>query len=114
METIRCDAVLMSVRIRAGFRSLAQSGATLPYDTALQQHRPGEFSGVFAVKTHASMIRRARQDGRDAGAAAAAHSRGGHVGARYRAEVSARSHIRFPCSRTARARDFATSMKISR
>ena len=84
-ETIACDAVLMSVGFAPASGLLSQAGAVMQYDMALQQHLPVKLPpGVFAagrvngVYDHAAR----RQDGRDAGAEAAAHARGGHVGER--------------------------------
>ena len=91
-ETIACDAVLMSVGFAPAAGLLAQSGATLQYDVALQQHLPVKLPpGIFAAGRVNGVYDYAarRQDGRDAGAEAAAHARGGHEGAR---DLEAREH----------------------
>ena len=49
-ETIACDAVLMSVGFAPAAGLLAQSGATMQYDSALQQHLPVKLPpGIFAA-----------------------------------------------------------------
>jgi len=110
VETIACDAVLMSVGFAPASGLLSQSGAVMQYDMALQQHLPAKLPpGVFAagrvngVYDHAAR----RQDGRDAGAEAAAHARGGHVGPRAPRPESLRqvSHP-YPVFPHASARDF--------
>jgi sarcosine oxidase subunit alpha len=110
LETIACDAVLMSVGFAPAAGLLAQAGATLQYDNALQQHLPVKLPpGVFAAGRvngiHEYAAR--RQDGRDAGAESAAHARGGHEAARVRRPESSRqvSHP-YPVFPHPRARDF--------
>jgi len=109
-ETIACDAVIMSVGFAPAAGLLAQSGATWQYDAALQQHLPAKLpSGLYAagrvngVYDHAAR----RQDGRDAGAAAAAHSRGRHEGIRVAKPENSRqvSHP-YPVFAHPRGRDF--------
>ncbi|HEV7607910.1 MAG TPA: 2Fe-2S iron-sulfur cluster-binding protein [Steroidobacteraceae bacterium] len=109
-ETIACDAVLMSVGFAPAAGLLAQAGARLQYDTALQQHLPVKLpAGVFAAGRVNGIYDYAarRQDGRDAGAEAAAHARGGHEGARPPRPENARqpSHP-YPVFQAPRARDF--------
>ena len=110
METIACDALLMSVGFAPAAGLLAQSGATLQYDAALQQHLPAKLpAGVYAAGRVNGVYEYAerRQDGRDAGAEAAAHARGGHEGARIPAPESSRqvSHP-YPVFQHPRGRDF--------
>ena len=84
-ETIACDAVLMSVGFAPAAVLLAQAGVTWQFDAALQQHLPAKLPpGIFAAGRVNGVYDYAarRQDGRDAGAEAAAHARGGHEGAR--------------------------------
>ena len=84
-ETIDCDALLMSVGFAPASQLLLQSGATLAYDAALQQHVPGKLPpGIFAAGRVNGIhdLPARRQDGREAGIEAAAHARGAHVGAR--------------------------------
>jgi sarcosine oxidase, subunit alpha len=84
-ETVACDAVVMSVGFAPAAGLLAQSGATLQYDVALQQHLPVKLPpGIYATGRVNGIYDYAarRQDGRDAGAEAAAHARGAHEGAR--------------------------------
>jgi sarcosine oxidase, subunit alpha len=113
-ETIACDAVLMSVGFAPAAGLLAQAGATMQYDAALQQHLPlklpagihaaGRVNGVYEYAAR-------RQDGRDAGAEAGAHARGVHQGvnegARVRRPGSARqvSHP-YPVFAHPRGREF--------
>ncbi|MEO8017990.1 MAG: 2Fe-2S iron-sulfur cluster-binding protein [Pseudomonadota bacterium] len=110
LETIACDAVLMSVGFAPAAALLAQAGATLPYDVALQQHLPVKLpAGVFAAGRVNGIYDYAarRQDGRDAGAEAAAHARGGHQGARIpRPENSRQVSHPYPVFQHPRARDF--------
>jgi sarcosine oxidase subunit alpha len=109
-ETIACDAVLMSVGFAPASGLLAQSGATWQYDVALQQHVPVKLPpGVYAAGRVNGIYDYAarRQDGRDAGAEAAAHARGGHEGVRVSKPESSRqvSHP-FPVFAHPRGRDF--------
>jgi sarcosine oxidase subunit alpha len=109
-ETIACDAVLMSVGFAPAAGLLAQSGATLQYDAALQQHLPVKLPpGIYAAGRVNGVYEYAarRQDGRDAGAQAAAHVRGGHEDARVSKPESTRqvSHP-YPVFAHPRARDF--------
>ncbi len=109
-ETIACDAVLMSVGFAPAAGLLAQSGATLEYDSALQQHLPVKLPpGIYAAGRVNGVYEYAarRQDGRDAGAEAAAHARGGHEGARISKPEDARqvSHP-YPVFPHPRGRDF--------
>ena len=109
-ETIKCDAVLMSVGFAPASGLLSQAGAVLQYDMALQQHVPvklppgffaaGRVSGIYDCAAR-------RQDGRDAGAEAAAYARGGHLGPRASRPESTRqvSHP-YPVFPHASARDF--------
>jgi sarcosine oxidase subunit alpha len=110
METIRCDAVLMSVGFAPAAGLLAQAGATLQYDAAQQQHVPVKLPpGVFAAGRVNGVYEYAsrRQDGRDAGAEAAAHARGAHVGPRSpRPEGSRQVSHPYPVFQHPRARDF--------
>jgi sarcosine oxidase subunit alpha len=92
-ETIACDAVLMSVGFAPASGLLSQAGAVMQYDMALQQHLPTKLPpGVFAAGRVNGIYDYAarRQDGRDAGAEAAAFARGGHVGTRAPRPESAR------------------------
>jgi len=92
-ETFACDAVLMSVGFAPAAGLLAQSGATLHYDAALQQHLPLKLPhGIYATGRVNGIYEYAarRQDGRDAGAEAAAHARGAPQGARVARPESAR------------------------
>ena len=118
-ETIACDAVLMSVGFAPASGLLSQAGAVMQYDMALQQHLPAKLPpGVFAagrvngVYDHAAR----RQDGRDAGAEAAAHARGGHVGERASAAEStrARCRIRIRYFRIRRRETSSISTRTSR
>jgi sarcosine oxidase, subunit alpha len=109
-ETIACDAVLMSVGFAPAAGLLAQSGATWQYDAALQQHLPAKLPpGIFAAGRVNGVYDDAarRQDGRDAGAEAAAHARGGHEGVRALKSESTRqvSHP-YPVFAHPRGRDF--------
>ena len=90
----------MSVGFAPAGQLLSQAGATFDYDTAAQQHVPvklppgvfaaGRVNGVFELGAR-------RQDGREAGVAAAAHARGGARGApRVRAHRSTRARSRIP------------------
>ena len=109
-ETIECDALLMSVGFAPASQLLLQSGATLRYDAALQQHLPAKLPpGIFAAGRVNAVYDCAarRQDGRDAGVEAAAHARGGHVGVL----VPRVSHERqvshpYPVFQHAKAKDF--------
>ena len=109
-ETIACDAVLVSVGFAPASGLLAQSGATWQYDAALQQHLPAKLPpGIFAAGRVNGVYDYAarRQDGRDAGAEAAAHARGGHEGMRALKPESIRqvSHP-YPVFAHPRGRDF--------
>jgi sarcosine oxidase subunit alpha len=109
-ETITCDAVLMSVGFAPASGLLSQSGAVMQYDMAVQQHLPVKLPpGVFAAGRVNGIYDYAarRQDGRDAGAEAAAHARGGHEGTRASRPESTRqvSHP-YPVFPHASARDF--------
>jgi sarcosine oxidase subunit alpha len=84
-ESIVCDAILMSVGFAPAAQLLAQSGATLRYDAALQQHLPDRLPrGVFAAGRVNGVydFGARKQDGREAGTEAAAHARGAHEGPR--------------------------------
>jgi sarcosine oxidase subunit alpha len=110
IETIACDAVLMSVGFAPASGLLSQAGGLMHYDMALQQHLPSKLPpGVFAAGRVNGVYDQAarRQDGRDAGAEAAAHARGGHVGPRAARPESARqvSHP-YPVFPHPSARDF--------
>ena len=110
IETVACDAVLMSVGFAPASGLLSQAGAVMQYDMALQQHLPVQLPpGVFAAGRVNGIYDSAarRQDGRDAGAEAAAHARGGHVGPRAPRPESARqvSHP-YPIFAHSSARDF--------
>jgi sarcosine oxidase subunit alpha len=109
-ETFACDAVLMSVGFAPAAGLLSQSGATLKYDVALQQHLPLKLPpGIFATGRLNGIYEYAarRQDGRDAGAEAAAHARGAHEGARVPHPESSRqvSHP-YPVFAHPRGREF--------
>ena len=109
-ETIACDAVLMSVGFAPAAGLLAQSGVTWQYDVALQQHLPVKLPpGIFAAGRVNGVYDYAarRQDGRDAGAEAAAHARGGHEGVRVLKPESTRqvSHP-YPVFAHPRGREF--------
>ncbi len=109
-ETLECDALLMSLGFAPANQLLLQSGATLSYDAALQQHLPaklppgvfvaGRVNGVYDFATR-------RQDGREAGVEAAAFARGGHVGVLgVRATHSRQVSHPYPVFQHPRARDF--------
>jgi sarcosine oxidase subunit alpha len=109
-ETIACDAVLMSVGFAPASALLSQSGAAMRYDMALQQHVPGALPpGIFAAGRVNGIYEYAarRQDGRDAGAEAAAFARGGHVGVRVsRPDGSRQVSHPYPVYPHPSARDF--------
>ncbi|HEY6123012.1 MAG TPA: 2Fe-2S iron-sulfur cluster-binding protein, partial [Steroidobacteraceae bacterium] len=109
-ETIACDAVIMSVGFAPASGLLSQAGALMHYDMALQQHVPDRLPpGIFAAGRVNGIYDYAarRQDGRDAGAEAAAFARGGHVGSRVSRPDSVRqvSHP-YPVFTHPAARDF--------
>jgi sarcosine oxidase, subunit alpha len=109
-ESIECDAVLMSVGFAPAAQLLAQSGATLRYDAALQQHLPATLpSGVFAAGRVNGVYDYAarKQDGREAGTEAAAHARGAHEGPRAsRTEHERQVSHPYPVYTHPRAKDF--------
>jgi sarcosine oxidase subunit alpha len=81
-ENIPCDAVLMSVGFAPASGLLSQAGAVMQFDVALQQYVPIKLPpGIFAAGRVNGVYELAarRQDGRDAGAEAAAYARGDHV-----------------------------------
>ena len=104
--------VLMSVGFAPAAGCWRRPGATLQYDAALQQHLPVKLPpGMFAAGRVNGVYDYAarRQDGRDAGAEAAAHARGGHAGrARLRRPESIAPGVASVsrCSRTRARRDF--------
>jgi sarcosine oxidase, subunit alpha len=78
-EDIACDALLMSVGFAPAFALLAQSGARIEFDEALQQHVPAQLpDGIFAAgRLNGVYDYEARvADGRTAGGAAAASACG--------------------------------------
>jgi len=78
-ETLDCDALLMSVGFAPAAQLLAQSGAGFEYDVRLQQHRAAKLPpGLFAAGSVNGVYDPAarRQDGTEAGLAAAACARG--------------------------------------
>jgi sarcosine oxidase subunit alpha len=109
-ETIACDAVLMSVGFAPASGLLSQAGAVMQYDMTLQQHLPVKLpAGVFAAGrvngVHDYAAR--RQDGRDAGAEAAAFARGEPAGTRApRAEGARQVSHPYPVYPHPSARDF--------
>jgi sarcosine oxidase subunit alpha len=109
-ESLDCDALLMSVGFAPASQLLAQSGATWKFDAALQQHLPDKLPpGVFAAGRVNGIYDFAarRQDGRDAGADAAAHARGGHEGRRTaRAEACRQVSHPYPVFPHARGKEF--------
>ncbi|HTU64375.1 MAG TPA: 2Fe-2S iron-sulfur cluster-binding protein [Steroidobacteraceae bacterium] len=110
VETLPCDALLMSVGFAPAAQLLLQSGAELQFDAALQQHRPAKLpAGIFAAGRVNGVYDLAarRQDGREAGVEAAAHARGAHEGPRRPPVEDTRqvSHA-YPVFPHARAKDF--------
>ena len=109
-ESVDCDALLLSVGFAPAGHLLSQSGATWQFDVALQQHVPAKLpSGVYDTGrvngVHDFAAR--RQDGRDAGAEAAAHARGGHEGRRVaRTEPLRQVAHRYPVFPHARGKEF--------
>jgi sarcosine oxidase subunit alpha len=109
-ESLECDALLLSVGFAPAGQLLAQSGATWQFDAALQQHVPAKLPpGVFAAGRVNGVYDFAarRQDGRDAGAEAAAHARGGHEGQRVgRADPQRQVAHPYPVFPHARGKEF--------
>ncbi len=109
-ETIACDAVLMSVGFAPASGLLSQAGAVMQYDMALQQHVPVKLPPGFFAAGRVNGVydyARRRQDGRDAGAEAAAYARGGHVGPRVpRPEGTRQVSHPYPVFPHPSARDF--------
>ncbi|MBC8026372.1 MAG: FAD-dependent oxidoreductase, partial [Steroidobacteraceae bacterium] len=112
-DSIDCDAVLMSVGFAPASQLLLQAGVEMRFDAALQQHVPVKHpSGVFGAGRANGVYDLAaqRQDGRDAGTAAAAFARGEPVSTSY-GQTARRETVRqvshgFPVFAHARARDF--------
>ncbi len=109
-ERIECDAVLMSVGFAPAIQLLMQAGAASAYDTALQQHLPATLPpGIFAAGRLNGVYEFAarRQDGRDAGVAAAACARGERDVYRHEKPEHMRqvSHL-YPVFEHARGRNF--------
>ncbi len=109
-ERIACDALLMSVGFAPANQLALQAGARFEYDSALQQHLPVKLPpGVYAAGrlNGAHDLLACRQDGRDAGAEAAAHARGAHEGLRGpRAENARQVSHPYPVFTHARGKDF--------
>ncbi len=114
-DSIDCDAVLMSVGFAPASQLLLQAGVEMRFDAALQQHVPVKLpSGVFAAGRANGVYDLAdqRQDGRDAGTAAAAFARGEPVTASSaRGQIASRESQRqvshgFPVFAHPRGRDF--------
>ena len=117
-ETIACDAVLMSVGFAPASGLLSQAGAVMQYDMALQQHVPVKLPPGFFAAGRVNGVydyARRRQDGRDAGAEAAAYARGGHW-ARACRGPKARARCRIPIrfSRILRRATSSTWTRTSR
>jgi sarcosine oxidase, subunit alpha len=84
-ETLACDALLMSVGFAPASQLPSQAGVAWQFDAALQVQLPAKLPpGVFTAGRVNGVYDLAarRQDGREAGAEAAAHALGAHQGPR--------------------------------
>jgi sarcosine oxidase, subunit alpha len=109
-ETLACDALLMSVGFAPASQLPSQAGVAWQFDASLQAHVPAKLpAGVFAAGRVNGVFEAAarRQDGRDAGAEAAASVRGAHGGSRATRPEAARqvSHP-YPVYPHPKAREF--------
>jgi sarcosine oxidase subunit alpha len=109
-HTLSCDALLMSVGFAPASQLLSQAGATWRFDSARQVHLPDKLpAGVFAAGrvNGVQELPARRQDGRDAGAEAAAHARGAPVAPRApRVESPRQLSHPYPVYPHPKARDF--------
>ena len=110
-EVLDCDALLLSVGFAPASQLLSQAGATWQFDAALQQHVPAKLPpGVFAVGRANGVYDAAaqRQDGREAGAEAAAHARGARQRLRAsRPETSRQVSHAYPVFPHSKGKEFA-------
>ncbi len=107
--TIQCDAVLMSVGFAPASQLLLQAGGSFSFDAASQQHLPGPLpDGVFATGRLNGIheISERLVDGRDAGEAAAAFSRGEAVTRAPRPAVTRKISHPYPVFAHPRGREF--------
>jgi sarcosine oxidase subunit alpha len=109
-EFLACDALLMSVGFAPASQLPCQAGAAWKFDAALQAHVPAKLPpGIFAAGRVNGIFDYAarRQDGREAGAEAAAHALGAHVGqSRSRPENLRQVSHPYPVFTHPRSRDF--------